>query len=384
VTQVVPSSDATQPAGEPPRPPEVASNIARLTPYKPGKPVEEVERELGITGLIKLASNENPLGPSPLAQEAIQRLAARMHLYPDAESHDLRMALAAHLDVAPESLVFGNGSDDVIHLLGVTFLEPCDEVIQGDPSFVRYEAAAVLNDVECHHVPLTPDWTHDLDAMAARVNPRTRLIFIANPNNPTGTIVTEEQLTRFLDRLPERVITVLDEAYYEYAADAAEFPDSLRYVREERNVVVLRTFSKAYGLAGLRIGYGVMRPQIAQWLDRTREPFNVNQMAQAAAQAALKDREFVERTVAVNEAGRRELYAAFEALGLRYTPTHANFVWVDLGKSGRAAFEALMRNGVIVRYSDGFRGPTHLRVSIGTQEENAKFLTALRAVLPTL
>lgn len=364
--------------------PTVSPNIGRLVPYKPGKPIEEVERELGITGLIKLASNENPLGPSPRAIDAMHHMATKMHLYPDADSHDLRLALAAHLDVQDDCLVFGNGSDDVIHLLGVTFLEPGDEVIQADPSFVRYEAAALLNGVECRKVPLTPDWTHDLDAMAAQITPHTRLIFICNPNNPTGTIVTHSQLGRFLDQAPDRALTVIDEAYYEYAAGAADYPDSLHWVRAKRNVVVLRTFSKAYGLAGLRIGYGVMRPEIAHWLERTREPFNVNHMAQTAAVAALQDAEFIARTVAVNSQGKHDCYAAFDALGLAYTPTYSNYIWVNVGKSGRAAYEALLRCGVIVRYSDAFGGPTHLRVSIGTPQENARFLQALRDVLPFL
>jgi histidinol-phosphate aminotransferase len=385
VTQVVSEPELSPSAGShAPLAPTVAPNIARLVPYKPGKPVEEVERELGITGLIKLASNENPLGPSPKAQEAIRQMAAKMHIYPDADSHDLRHALAAHLDVDETCLAFGNGSDDIIHLLGVTFLEPGDEVIQADPSFVRYEAAAVLNDVACIKVPLTPDWTHDLETMAERITDRTRLVFIANPNNPTGTIITEDQLTRFLDRVPERVLTVVDEAYYEYAVAEPEYPTSLNHVREERNVVVLRTFSKAFGLAGLRLGYGVARPEIIHWLERTREPFNVNQMAQAAGIAALADTEFVAHTVATNEQGKRDLYAAFQELGLAYTPTFGNFVWVDVGRSGRAAYEALLRRGVIVRYSDGFGGPTHLRVSIGAPAENARFIQALRDVLSAL
>jgi histidinol-phosphate aminotransferase len=365
-------------------PPAVAEHITRLVPYRPGKPAEEVERELGITGIIKLASNENSLGPSPKAVEAMHRFAAKMHVYPDAHAYDLRRAAAARLEVAPESLVFGNGSDDVIHLLGVTFLEAGDEVIQGDPSFVRYEAAAILNKASCHLVPLTADWVHDLDAMAARISANTRLIFIANPNNPTGTIVTRTALERFLDRVPERALVVLDEAYYEYAAGDVDYPDGLRYVREGRSVVVLRTFSKAYGLAGMRIGYGVARPEIAEWLNRTREPFNVNYMAQAAAVAALSDTEHVARAVEMNETGKRAFYAAFEELGLPYAPTCGNFVWVDVRKDCKAAFQALLRKGVITRTGDIFGAPTHLRITIGTPEENAKFLNALRDVLSTL
>ncbi len=361
--------------------PEVAENIARLVPYVPGKPIEEVERELGITGIIKLASNENSLGPSPKAIEAVRRLAAKMHHYPDASSFRLRNAVASQLGLAPETLVFGNGSDDIIHLLGVTFLEPGDEVIQGDPSFVRYEAAAILNKAPCHLVPLTSDWVHDLDAMKAKVNAKTRLIFITNPNNPTGTIVTRAALDRFLDGLPDRVLVVLDEAYYEYATADPDYPQGLDYVRDGRNVVVLRTFSKAYGLAGHRIGFGAMRPDIAAWLERTREPFNVNLMAQAAAEAAITDVEHVANSVAMNTAGKRDFYAAFEELNLPYTPTHANFVWVDMRRDCREVYTALLHRGIITRTGTPWHVPTYLRVTIGTQAENAKFLSALREAL---
>ena len=360
---------------------EVTENIARLVPYHPGKPIEEVERELGITGLIKLASNENSLGPAPKAIRAMQECAAKMHVYPDANVHNLRQALAAKLDVSPDSLVFGNGSDDVIHLLGVTFLTPCDEIIQSNPSFVRYEAAAILNNARCRLVPLTADWKHDADALIAQINDDTRLIFLANPNNPTGTILGRDGLTRLLDAAPERVLVVIDEAYYEYAAPAPDFPDAMQYVREGRNVVVLRTFSKAYGLAGLRIGYGAMRPEIAQWMNRTREPFNVNYMAQAAAIAALEDTEHVARTIAVNEAGKATFYAALESLGLTYAPTYGNFVWFDTKQDSKAVFQALLREGVITRTGDIFGAPTYLRVTIGTEAENTKFLNALRRIL---
>jgi len=368
----------------PERPLTAAPNISRLVPYRHGKSIAEVQRELGITRIIKLASNENSLGPSPKAQEAVHAFAAKMHHYPDAVSHDLRHALAERMGLSPDSFVFGNGSDDVIHLLGVTFLEPGDEVIQGDPSFVRYEAAAILNNAPCHMVPLTRDWVHDLEAMAKRINVQTRMVFIANPNNPTGTLVGRDALTRFLDRMPERVLVVLDEAYYEYAAHVPDFADSLGYIREGRNVIGLRTFSKAYGLAGLRIGYGVTRPEIADWLNRTREPFNVNLLAQAAAVAALDDEAHVARTLAMNEEGKRAFYAAFDALGLPYAPTYGNFVWVDVQRDCKAVFEALLHKGVITRTGDIFGAPTHLRVTIGTPEENALFLDALRTVLHPL
>lgn len=362
-------------------PPEVRPNIARLTQYRHGKSAAEVARELGITGMIKLSSNENSLGPSPKAFEAMRAFAQNMNRYPDAGSYDLQHALAERLGVTPECLVFGNGSDDIIHLLGITFLGECDEVVQAHPSFVRYEAAATLNNSICHLVPLTADWVHDLDAMAARINQRTRLVFITNPNNPTGTIVGAEALERFISQIPERVITVIDEAYYEYAAGDPEYPDSLPYVRNNGNVVVLRTFSKAYGLAGIRIGFGVMRPEIAGWLNRTREPFNVNLMAQAAAVAALNDQEHVSNTVAMNEAGKAQFYSALDALGLPYVRTHGNFIWFDTTRDSREVYDQLLRKGVITRTGDIFGAPSHLRVTIGTREENCKLLNALHELV---
>lgn len=359
----------------------VAPNIKRLVAYSPGKPVEEVERELGITGIIKLASNENSLGPSPKSIEAVQRLASKMHIYPDANCHALRHKIASNFDISPDSIVFGNGSDDIIHLLGITFLGECDEVIQADPSFVRYEAAAILNNARCHLVPLTRDWTHDLEAMSARTSERTRLVFICNPNNPTGTIVDRKALEKFMDRMPARALLVIDEAYHEYAAHDPSYPDSLKYVREGRNVITLRTFSKVYGLAGYRIGWGAMRPDIAGWLNRTREPFNVNSMAQVAAVAALDDEAHLSQTLKMNEVGKTLFYVAFEKLGLDYAPTHGNFVWVDVKRNSRAVFEKLLRKGVIVRTGDIFGAPTHLRITIGTETENAKFLHALEETL---
>ena len=359
---------------------EVTENIARLVPYVPGKPIEEVERELGISGIIKLASNENSLGPSPKAIEAVRKLAEKMHIYPDANCFALRKAVSEAMGIPGDCLVFGNGSDDIIHLLGITFLGECDEVIQGDPSFVRYAAAAVLNNAKVHFVPLTKDWVHDLDAMAAKINPRTKLVFITNPNNPTGTIVSRKALESFLDSVPEHVIVVLDEAYFEYAANDPDYPNGLDYVRLGRNVVVLRTFSKAYGLAGHRIGYGAMKPEIAQWLDRTREPFNVNYMAQSAAAAAIHDKDHVAKTVAMNEAGKLEFYRVLEELKMDYTPTWGNFVWFDVRQDSKLAFQQLLQKGIITRTGDVFGAPTHLRVTIGVEAENRKFLDALKEI----
>lgn len=357
----------------------VAENVARLVPYKPGKPIEEVKRELGLTEVVKLASNENNLGPSPRAIVAMREAATRVNLYPDGACHTLREALSAYLGVPGDYLIFGNGSDEIIHFLGLTFLTPGDELIQADPSFVRYEAAGVLNHAVCHLVPLR-EWTHDLEAMAERINDRTRLIFIANPNNPTGTVVTEDAVRRFMQRVPERAIVVFDEAYFEYV-ERDDYPDTLRYVWEGRNVIVLRTFSKAYGLAGLRVGYGIARPDIIAYLNQVREPFNVSLIAQEAAVAALSDSEHIERSRAMNSAGKRQLYAAFEELGLAYAPSEANFVWVDVGRNASQVFQQLLRRGVIVRAFDSPGTESCIRVTIGTAEENAKFLRELKEVL---
>src|SRR5687768_9825016 len=287
----------------------VGENITNLHPYRPGKPIEEVKRELGLTEVIKLASNENALGPSPLALRAIREAAESVHLYPDAIAHELSDAVSSHLRIPPDHLIFGNGSDDIIHLLGLTFLTPGDEVIQAHPTFVRYEAAAILNHAVCHKTPLRA-WTHDLVAMAEKVNDRTRLVFIANPNNPTGTIVTDAQVDAFLERIPERAIVVFDEAYVDYVEHSA-FPRAIEYVREGRNVVVLRTFSKSYGLAGIRLGYGIARPEIVHHLNQVREPFNVSSIAQAAGVAALQDRDFLLRTQAMNREGKALFYEGF-------------------------------------------------------------------------
>lgn len=362
-------------------PPEVAENIMRLQAYVPGKPAEEVQRELGIASIVKLASNENPLGPSPKAQEAVKLLLSRMNIYPDGSAHELRTALAKSLDVDPACLVFGNGSDDIIHLLGVTFLEQGDTVLQSDPSFVRYEAAAILNQVECVEVTCTPSWECDLEAMLAKVDASTRLVFLANPNNPTGTAIKSADLQRFVEALPQRVILVLDEAYYEYARDFDWYPNAVKWVNEGRNVVILRTFSKAYGLAGLRVGYGIMRPEVAQWLERTREPFNVNMLAQAAAVAALNDTEFLELTINTNRQGLATIGDALVALGLEYVPSYGNFLFINVGFDGKAAAEMLLKMGVIVRYSPHFKGPTWIRVTVGTADENARFLESLKEVL---
>ena len=296
----------------------VADHIARLRPYVPGKPIEEVQRELGLTDIIKLASNENPLGPSPRALEALAAAAGGVALYPEGSAPALRRAVSQATGMPEDMLVFGNGSDEVLHLLALTFLQPGDETVQGDPSFAMYEIYATQCDAIPILVPLQ-NFTHDLDAMADAITAKTRMVFLANPNNPTGTFVRRGAVERFLERIPRNVLVVFDEAYAEYVSDPDK-PDLRPFVIEGRNIVILHTFSKAYGLAGLRVGYGMMRPEIATLLNRVRSPFNVNLPAQAAAAAALGDTEHVARTVALNAEGRNYFYAEFERMGAELRP----------------------------------------------------------------
>ena len=357
----------------------VNENICRLKPYVPGKPIEEVEREFGITDIVKLASNENPLGPSPKALDAMRRALDKVALYPDGSCFYLKQALARHWGVSEKELIVGNGSDELIHYIGVTFLSGDDQVIQADPSFVRYESAAVLNNCNCVMVPLK-DFTHDLDAMADRITDKTRLMFVANPNNPTGTAVTRKDVERFISRLPKRVIAVFDEAYYEYV-ESPDYPLMYDYVKAGANVIILRTFSKIYGLAGLRVGYGIARPEIIECLDQVREPFNVNSIAQVGALASLGDAGQVERSRRVNAEGKRFLYRELEAMGLPYVPTEANFIFVDLKRDCRPVFTELLKRGVIVRTGDIFGLPSFIRVTIGTEAENRRFIETLREVL---
>lgn len=361
------------------KPPEIPPHVSRLKPYVPGKPIEEVQREYGLTDIVKLASNENPLGPSPKAIAAIQGALGSLALYPDASCFALVNALSAHLEVPTDHLIVGNGSDEIIHYLGVAFVRPGDEVLTGDPSFLRYEAAAVLNEAEFVLTPLQ-NQTFDLEALANRITPKTRLIFIANPNNPTGTMVGRAAMERFLDRVPEHVIVVLDEAYFEYVDDL-DYPNGLDYVRQGRNVVVLRTFSKIYALAALRVGYGVARPEITQALHQVREPFNVNSLAQAAALASLEDPDQVVRSRTLNSQQREYLYGEFRRLGLPYVETQANFVIVDVDRPARPVFQALLQRGVIIRSGDVLGLPTHLRATIGRPEDNQRFIRELEAVL---
>lgn len=357
----------------------IRPNVLQMQPYSPGKPVEEVKRELGLADVVKLASNENPWGPSPKAVEAVRRAAERMHLYPDASAYELKRAIAAKFGVKPEEVLLGNGSDELIHLLGLVFLSgPADKVVVGYPSFVRYDAAAHLSDSQLVRVPLDSEWRHDLPAMAAAVDADTRLVFVANPNNPTGTVVRKEAFEAFMDSLPAGLPVVLDEAYWEFARDEPQMPCSLDYLRAGKPVIGLRTFSKAYGLAGIRVGYGFAPAEVVDAVDRAREPFNVNSLAQAAALAALDDDEHLERTTRGNREGLDRIAEAVRALGCKPVESFANFICIDVGRPAQGVFESLLHKGVIVR-SGGWGNS--IRVSVGTRQEVDRFLQAFQEVM---
>ncbi len=349
-----------------------------LVAYEPGKPIEDVARELGIPveRIIKLASNENPLGPSPRAIAAICAQATRTHFYPDGGGYYLREAIAEKQRLGRENIILGNGSNEIIEFIGHAFLQPGDEIVTADHAFVVYKLMATLFGARTIEVP-DPGFVHDLDAMLSAVTPRTKQLYIANPNNPTGTIVPAGALDAFLDRVPPHVLVVLDEAYYEFLDEP---PDTLRYVREGRNVVVLRTFSKIQGLASLRIGYGMAPAPIIEVLQKTRQPFNANGLAQAAALAAIHDDLHQARTKQITDEGRAFFERTFTELGLSFVPSHANFVLVHVGDGDRV-FKALLKRGIIVRAMAGYKLPEWIRVSVGTAEENEAFVGALKEIL---
>ncbi len=355
--------------------------IADLAVYEPGRPIEEVARELGFgdaAEIIKLASNENALGPSPLALNAVRDAAAAMHLYPDGGTYYLRQDIAARLDVGPAQVLPGTGSNELIELLGHVFLRDGANIVMSEQAFVVYRLVANASCAETVAVPMT-DFTHDLDAMLRAITPETRIVFIANPNNPTGTMVSQDDIDRFMAAVPDDVVVCFDEAYIELL-DEADQPDLLQYVRAGRNVVVLRTFSKAYGLAGLRVGYAVAPEPCIALLNRVRQPFNVTAMGQLAARAALADDAHIVATRTMVKDGIAQFETGFKALGLSWVPTVVNFVLVEVG-AGREKFVALQKEGVITRPMDGYGLPNHIRITIGTHEENEKCLAALETVM---
>ena len=350
-------------------------HVRNLNPYVPGKPIEELERELGLTDTVKLASNENPLGPAPGAIRAIARNLIGIHRYPDGSGYYLKKALAERLGVQGEQIILGNGSNELLNLIVRAFYKPGQNAVSSEQTFVVYPMAMQGVGGEYRAAPMRHE-TYDLDAMADLVDANTLCVFIANPNNPTGTIVGRKALDRFFQRLDPSVLVVLDEAYFEYVEDA-KYPNGVDDLADGKNVIVLRTFSKIYGLAGLRLGYGIGPSGLIETLNRIREPFNTGTLAQAAALAALEDTDHVRMSCRVNGDGKRFLYDALDQFGLRYTPTEANFIWVDTGRDAQGLYETLLRQGVIVRPM----GERHVRITIGLEHENAKLVQALEKVL---
>ncbi|GGK74228.1 histidinol-phosphate transaminase [Amphritea balenae] len=353
--------------------------VQGLHPYLPGKPVDELERELGISNSIKLASNENPLGPSAKALDAISAEVKDSCRYPDANGFKLKQALSERYSIETSRITLGNGSNDVLELIGKAFIQPGDEVIYSQHAFVVYMLVAQSTGAKAIVTP-AQNWGHDLDAMAAAITDKTRIIFLANPNNPTGTWFSEQALRSFMTKVPDSVVVVLDEAYTEYV-DQSEFPDGLKLQSEYDNLVVTRTFSKAFGLAALRVGYAVASEAITDLLNRVRQPFNVNSLALVAAQAVLSDTEYLQRSVTVNNEGMAQLEQGFKALGLEWVPSVGNFISVDCGKDAMPVYQALLLEGVIVRPVANYQMPNHLRVTIGLPDENSRCLEAFAKVL---
>jgi len=354
-------------------------SVQGLPVYQPGKPLEVVKKELGLESVIKLASNENPFGCSPKIWERLAEEKDQFHLYPDGNMVEIREALAEHLEVDPRRLIFGNGSDEIVQIICRAYLEPGTESVLADPTFPRYETGIAIEGATAVKVPLK-DGVHDLDGMLDKINEKTRIVWICNPNNPTGTIVGKEALERFLEQVPEHVLVVLDEAYYEYVVDPS-YPDSMSLLDYNPQIIILRTFSKIYGLAAFRIGYGIAHPDVIQELNRARDPFNVNRLAQKAALAALEDQSYIFYCRSQNRIGMKQIEEKLEEWGLSYFPSQGNFILLDTGRSGRDAFEYLLKKGIIVRNGEAIGYPTHIRVTIGTQEQNERFLQMMSEYL---
>ena len=354
---------------------QVPQYIRSLVPYAPGKPIEEVEREIGIANSLKLASNENPLGPSPLALAAMRQKLAQLHLYPDGDCFYLKNTLATKLEISSEQLIFGNGSNEIIELAIRTFMRAGDEAVMARQAFVVYKLVVQAVGGISKEVPLR-DFTHDLAAIGEAISSKTRIVFLANPNNPTGTIYRKAQWEAFLKQVPPDLLIIVDEAYFEYV-EAADYPNSLHYHQQGKTLLTLRTFSKLYGLAGLRIGYGIADKEIISLMHRVRQPFNVNAAAQWAALAALDDREHVRRSLESNRQGLQYVTGELARLGIEYVPSHANFILLRVGQ-GEDVFNRLLAQGIIVRPMAGYQFPEYIRVTIGTMDENRKFIDGLK------
>lgn len=350
-------------------------DIMKIKSYQPGKPIEEVKRELGLKTVAKLASNENPLGPSNKAIEAIKKYAGKVNIYPDGGGYYLKRALVEKLGLEEEKIILGNGSDEIISLITRVFLQKGEEAIMGDPSFLMYKIDTQLSQARIIPIPLN-DFRLNLPAMAKAITPKTKLIFISNPNNPTGTIVEEKEVRIFLKDLSPQIIVIFDEAYFEYVEDE-NYPQTINLLNGESNIVILRTFSKIYGLAGLRIGYGISQPQIIKILNRARPPFNVNSLAQVAALASLKDQDQIIRSKKLIKEEKEYLYSKLDKMKLSYIPTQANFILIKLGIKAPYIEKKLLQDGTIIRGMKAYNLTQYIRLTIGTREQNEKFIRAL-------
>jgi len=356
----------------------VRKNVVGITPYVAGKPIEEIKRQLGLKEIIKLASNENPLGPSPKAMEAIKKNLSSANRYPDSQGYYLKKKIARYLNVKATNIVLGNGSDELIDIIIKTFVQDNENIITADITFLEYKIISQVNARSIITVPLRY-FKYDLEAMKRKIDKNTKLVFIANPNNPTGTYVTKFEFEDFMRDLPDNVLLVLDEAYDTFI-DVDDFPSGLNYI-QNKNVIVLKTFSKAYGLAGLRIGYGLANAELVSYMEKVRQPFNVNILAQVAATAALEDKKFLRKTRKTILRGKEYLYRCLTKLGIAYVPSVANFILMDVGKNGISVFKDMLRHGVIVRDMDQYGLTNFIRVTIGTKKENERFIKVLKKIL---
>lgn len=353
-------------------------NILPIKAYVPGKPVSEVKREFGLEKVIKLASNENPLGASPKAIEAVKKAVETMNIYPDGYAFDIKEKLASYFDVEMENLIFGDGTDEVLEMLFLAYVKEDDEVIFGDPSFVEYSRYTQITGGTAVKIPMDKEHKLNLNELFEKINEKTKMIMICNPNNPTGTMNTIDEVEEFIKKVPEDVLVVFDEAYYEYAMNEENYPNSLDYQKKGyKNIITLRTFSKAYGLAGLRIGYGIADQEIIEMLEKIRLPFNVTSLSQAGAIAAIDDIEHLESSIRVNDEGKKYLYLELDRLNIKYTKTYANYIYMNVGRSGIDLFNQLLAKGIIVRAMAG----DFIRVTIGTQDENEAFIKELEGVM---
>jgi len=353
--------------------------ILDLKPYIPGKPIEEVKRELGLEEVLKLASNETSIGPSPLALEAIREEIENINLYPEGSSRLLREKIAYKLNLNKEMIIVGNGADNIIGLVGMAFVNEGDEVIMGEITFPAYEAITKIMGGKVIPVKFK-DYTYNLEEIVQQINERTKLIFICNPNNPTGTIVNKEAVDKFMRQIPEDIVIVFDEAYYDYVEDE-NYPNTLSYVLEKKNVILLRTFSKIAGIAGIRIGYGIAKPELIGYLRQVASPFPANRLAQVAASASLDDKKHYKKVLKSNQEEKKYLYKELKKLNLFYLPTEANFIFIDLKTNANVIFEKLLKKGVIIRPGKTWGCPNFIRVTIGTLNENQNFIQALKEVL---